>query len=198
MFEQIINFLVGVPWYWVLVITFLITLAENLFPPVPGDSVLLFAGTLIGLGVVGFPEMIIASTLGGSFGFAIMYWIGYGFERKIIESGKLKFLSKESLDKVEEWFRKYGYSVIVANRFLSGTRAVIGFFAGMSRINFTLTIIFATLSSLIWNSIILFFGAKFGDNWQLIDYYLSIYGKIIFPIVIIVIAVFLWRFFRKK
>jgi len=188
----------SVPWYWVILFAFLISLAENLFPPVPGDSALLFAGSLIGIGVVGFPAMLIASTLGGSVGFAIMYWIGFGVERKIIETGKFKFISAESLDTVEGWFRNYGYLVIIANRFLSGTRAIIGFFAGISKINFTYTMLYATISSLIWNSIILYFGAKFGDNWQLIDHYMSIYGKIIFPVVILIVALIIWRIFRKK
>jgi membrane protein DedA with SNARE-associated domain len=47
---------------------------------------------------------------------------------------------------------------------------------------------------LIWNSILLYFGYAFGDNWENIDHYLSIYGKIIFPVagVIIVVLIVRW------
>lgn len=198
MLESTIEFLLTVPWYWVIIIAFLTNLAENLLPPVPGDSILLFTGTLIGIGVVGFPEMLIASTLGSALGFAVMYYLGYKFEKKVVESGKFKFISINAIETVEGWFRKYGYWVIVVNRFLSGTRAVISFFAGMSKLNFKPTIIYATVSSLIWNAIILYFGAKFGDNWKLIDHYMSLYGKIIFPIVLVVVIIFIVKLFWKR
>ncbi|HRP01622.1 MAG TPA: DedA family protein [Candidatus Kapabacteria bacterium] len=198
MLEYFIGLLIGVPWYWVLVFAFLITLAENIFPPIPGDSGLLFAGTLIGLGVVGFTEMLIISTLGGILGFAIMYKLGAGIERKVIESGKIRFISNENLLTVERWFYKYGYWIIIGNRFISGIRAIVGFFAGMSKINFTTTIILATVSSLLWNTILLLLGASFGDNWKVVEKYIAIYGYILLPIVAITIAIIVWKHFKKK
>lgn len=198
MLEYFIEILVGVPWYWVVLFAFLITLAENIFPPVPGDSGLLFAGTLIGLDIVGFPEMLIASTLGGAIGFAIVYKIGYGFERKVIEAGKIKFITLENLLTVESWFRDYGYWIIIGNRFISGIRAIVGFFAGMSRVNFAHTMGLATLSSLLWNTIILLLGASFGDNWQLIDKYMSIYGYVLLPIGLGVVTFIVWKIISRN
>lgn len=198
MIEYFVELLVGVPWYWVVLFAFIITLAENIFPPVPGDSGLLFAGTLIGLDVVGFPEMLIASTLGGAIGFAIVYKIGYGFERKVIEAGKIKFITLDNLLTVENWFRDYGYWIIIGNRFISGLRAIVGFFAGMSRVNFTITMTLATVSSLLWNTIILLLGASFGDNWQMIDKYMSIYGYVLLPIGLGLVSYIVWKILSKK
>ena len=65
-----------------------------------------------------------------------LFFIGTQVDKKIIEKGKFKFLSSEALQKAEKWFSKYGYWVILGNRFLSGTRAVISFFAGLSRVKF--------------------------------------------------------------
>jgi membrane protein DedA with SNARE-associated domain len=200
MFETIVDILTQVPWYWVLVIAFATTFVENIFPPSPGDSILLFTGTLMGLGVVGFPELLLASSIGSSLGFAVMYQIGFKFDKAVMNSGKFKFISRDALIKVEGWFQKYGYKVIVVNRFLSGTRAVISFFAGMSKLNFWHTITLATISSLIWNSLIIYLGSKFGNNWQTIDYYMSLYGKIIFPIVILIVLFFVvkWILSMRK
>lgn len=195
MFELAIDFLSSVPWYWVLIIAFLTTFTENIFPPAPGDSILVFTGTLIGLGVVGFIPLLLISTLGSTLGFAVMFYFGSKFDTALMKSDKFQFISREALKKVELWFNIYGYKLIVANRFLSGTRAVISFFAGMSKLNFTKTIILSALSSLIWNSILLYFGFAFGDNWEAIDNYLSIYGKIIFPVAGAIILFFLIRWF---
>jgi membrane protein DedA with SNARE-associated domain len=195
MFELAIDFLSSVPWYWVLIIAFLTTFTENIFPPAPGDSILVFTGTLIGLGVVGFIPLLLISTLGSTLGFAVMFYFGSKFDTALMKSDKFQFISRDALKKVELWFNIYGYKLIVANRFLSGTRAVISFFAGMSKLNFTKTIILSAFSSLIWNSILLYFGFAFGDNWEAIDNYLSIYGKIIFPVAGAIILFFLIRWF---
>lgn len=199
MLESIIEYLTLVPWYWVLIIAFLTTLAENVFPPFPGDSVLVFMGTLIGIKSGSFAEILIAATIGSTAGFAAMYLLGNKFEHIIMDSNRFKFISRSALLKVESWFLKYGYWLIVANRFLSGTRAVISFFAGMSKLNLKITIGLSALSSLIWNSILLGFGNAFGDNWVMIDKYLSLYGKIIFPVVILIIVAFVaYQIFKKK
>jgi membrane protein DedA with SNARE-associated domain len=182
-----------------LIIAFLTTFIENLFPPAPGDSVLVFMGTLIGIKSGSFIEILLAASLGSTAGFAVMFIMGKKFDHVIMDSNKFKFISRNAIKKVETWFAKYGYWMIIANRFLSGTRAVISFFAGMANLNFKKTIILSALSSLIWNSILLGFGNAFGDNWELIDNYLSLYGKIIFPVVILIVVLFAaYQIFKKK
>jgi membrane protein DedA with SNARE-associated domain len=156
-------------------------------------------GTLIGIKSGSFFEILLAASAGSTLGFAVMYYLGLKFDKVIIDSDKFKFISRNAITKVESWFEKYGFWMIIANRFLSGTRAVISFFAGMSKLNFTITIILSAISSLIWNSILLGFGNAFGDNWQLIDKYLSLYGKIIFPIVILIVLSFIvYQFYKSK
>ncbi|MDT3739237.1 MAG: DedA family protein [Candidatus Kapabacteria bacterium] len=199
MLETIIDYLSLVPWYWVLIIAFLTTFIENLFPPAPGDSVLVFMGTLIGIKSGSFIEILLAASIGSTAGFAVMFILGNKFDHAVMDSNKFKFISRNAIKKVETWFAKYGYWMIIANRFLSGTRAVISFFAGMANLNFKKTIILSALSSLIWNSILLGFGNAFGDNWELIDNYLSLYGKIIFPVVILIVVLFAaYQIFKKK
>lgn len=199
MLESIIDYLMMVPWYWVLIFAFLTTLTENIFPPLPGDSILVFMGTLIGIKSGSFIEILLAASLGSTCGFAVMYVLGKEFDHIIMDKNKFKFISRNAIKKVESWFEKYGYWMIIANRFLSGTRAVISFFAGMARLNFTVTIILSAISSIIWNSLLLALGNAFGDNWEKIDNYLSLYGKIIFPIVIVVVVAFiLYQVFKSK
>lgn len=199
MLETIITFLSQLPWGWVLIFAFLSTLAENLFPPVPGDSILVFMGTLIGIQSHSFLQILALSIFGSTLGFVVMYILGKKFEIYFIENNKFKFISRDSIKKVELWFEKYGYWLIVANRFLSGTRAVISFFAGMSRLDFKKTILLSAISSTLWNLILLYFGYSFGENWQVIDNYISIYGKIIFPIVILIILIAItYQFYFKK
>jgi len=189
------EFLKTIPWYSILLFSLFITFLENIFPPSPSDVLLVFMGTLVSIGTVSFFPLMIMASIGSTLGFLAMYYLGYKFESKIINSSKLSFVSKASLEKPEKWFQKYGYYIIVANRFLSGTRAVISFFAGMSKLNLTKTTLLSTVSAMIWNSVLIYLGVKFADNLDLVKEYITLYGKIVFPIIIIVLLVLAIKFF---
>ncbi len=193
MLETIIEIVQQVPWYWILVIAAFVTFLENVFPPSPSDTVLVFIGSLIPLNAVDFVPLLISSTIGSALGFIFMFWLGYKFGVKIIDANRFKFISRETLKKPEEWFQKWGYLVILINRFLSGTRSVISFFAGISKLNIHKTTIFCIIGSLIWNSLLICLGIFFGNNWELADYYIELYGWIIASILAFVIAYFAVR-----
>ncbi len=177
---------------------FSIALIENVFPPSPSDLVIVFAGSLVGIEQVGFAETLFTATLGSAIGFVLMYKIGDWFGDRILEQGKIKFIPLEAVRKVELWFARYGYGIIIANRFLAGTRAVVSFFAGMSRLNLRKTIALSFLSALAWNSILLFGGFYLGQNWRRIGFYLSTYGQIVTGLIILVVLVLVARFLYKK
>ena len=190
-----------IPWYSILIFALFITFLENIFPPSPSDVLLLFMGTLIAdSSHLTFLNLSIASTAGSTLGFVTMYYLGYKFENKIVESNKLKFISKENLEKPTIWFNKYGYFIIVANRFLSGTRAIISFFAGVSKLDIKKTKILSAISAYVWNSILIYLGIVFASNLDIVKEYINLYGKIVFPLLIIIILVLLIKFIinRKK
>ena len=173
---------------------FLIAYIENLFPPSPSDIMIVAGGYLVGIGHIDFLTALFIATVGSTTGFMTMYKIGDWFGVRIIEAGKIKFLPLESVHKVEGWFRKYGYWLIVVNRFLSGTRAVVGFFAGMSEVKFIPTAVLCFFSALAWNAILVYAGTLLGENWEAIGFYLTTYSQIVTALVItgIVIGTFFW------
>ncbi len=197
MIESIILYLQSLPPEGVLLAAFVITFTENIFPPAPSDVLLVFCGTLVGIGTVGFIPLAVSATLGSAVGFAVMYWVGIKFG-KTVESGKMKFMPVSAIRKSEEWFAKYGYWLIIANRFLSGTRAVISVFAGMSRLNFPKTLGLSAVSALVWNGILCYAGLTLGNNWRSIDHYLTTYANAITPIVIVAVLVLIFIWYRKR
>ena len=200
MIEEIIRFLSSdtVPIIWIFLFSFLLPLLENIFPPSPSDTLLIFIGTFAGIGRVDFIDLLIFSTIGSTLGFALMFILGRTLGNRLIISGKLSFINEENLKKPRHWFNKYGYWLIIGNRFLSGTRAIISFFAGISKLSFLITIILAFISSLIWNFILLFIGMKLGNNWHIADHFISIYGEIILPVIILIIIFFLIKLYLKR
>jgi len=179
-----------------LATVFFFAFIENIFPPSPSDAVILFAGTLIPLGNVNFFALWVFATLGSVVGFLTMFAIGVSFDRKVVETGKIKFIKYEHILKVERWFQKWGYWLIVINRFLSGTRAVISFFAGMSLLKVRKTTLLCAISAGLWNFILIYLGYTFSQNWQEIYDELENYGYY-FLAAITLIAIGVWIYNRK-
>lgn len=195
MLENAVEFLSAMPWYWVLFAAFFITLLENVFPPSPSDSILIFLGTLVGINVVGFVPLLLVSTLGSLTGFVLMFYLGVMVGHRVLKSPKFPFITYNSIKKPTIWLQKYGYYVIAINRFLSGTRGVISFIAGMAEMKHVPTISLAGVSALIWNVILIYLGIILGHNWRTANYYIDIYGKYIFIGIILIIIVITIRYF---
>ncbi|MEJ5245564.1 MAG: DedA family protein [Bacteroidota bacterium] len=199
MLETLIEIIQKIPPFWILIIAFAVTYIENIFPPSPSDAALVFMGALVGTGTVGFLPLLLFATIGSTLGFITMFVLGVRFEMKFIETDKLKFISKNALLKVDDLFKKWGYWLIVANRFLSGTRAVIAFFAGMSLLSFRKSTVLSFLSALLWNFILIYLGYIFGDNWKKVDEYMTLYGYILIPVVVVLVAAyFIYSFIQSK
>jgi len=199
MFENIIAHINELSPFWIYLILFFFSFIENVFPPSPSDVVVIFgAAVLARLSYIHFVPILIVTGIGSATGFMLMYYLGKLFGEKIIRSGKLNFINVESISKTDKWFNKYGYKLILVNRFLPGMRSVISFFSGMTELLVIRTFIFSLISALVWNGFIIYLGFLLGHNVNLIDYYLSTYSNIVLLITVIVIAGFLTKYFISK
>ncbi len=177
---------------------FFIAFLENLFPPAPSDLIIAFGGSLVGIGKLSFGAALFFATLGSTLGFIVMYYVGFLLGKKLIDSGKPRFLPFEKIKVVEKWFAKYGYWLVVLNRFLSGTRAVISFFVGLSEIPVAVTLPLCAVSALLWNSILLYGGYTLGHNWRSLEEYLTIYGTAVLVVICVAAGLFAVRFFLRR
>lgn len=198
MLEDILVFLGSVDAFWIYIILFFFSFIENIFPPSPSDVIVVVGASLISHTTIGFVPVLIITSLGSSLGFILMYYVGKIFGDKILFKGKIKFINQNDLKKTELWFQKYGFKLILANRFLPGTRSIISFFSGVYELNIYKTFIAASISALIWNVLIIQLGLMVGNNTSMIDYYLATYSKIIIIATLVVVVVFLIKYYMKK
>lgn len=198
MLEEILTYIGSLDTTWIYFILFFFSFIENVFPPSPSDVIVVVGASLIANNSIGFIPVLIITSIGSALGFILMYYVGYFLSEKILRSGKLNFISKDALQKTDEWFAKYGYRIILANRFLPGTRSVISFFSGVHELNVIRTFLFALISAFLWNLIIVYLGMVLGNNVELIDYFLSTYSKIGIGLTAIVVIIFLVRYFINK
>ncbi len=198
MFEEILSNISQLSPMLIYLILFFFAFLENIFPPSPSDIIVVIGGSLVGASYLHFTPVLVFATGGSIAGFLTAFGIGWQIDKKIIHSGKIKFLSVQAIEKVEASFRNYGYYLIIANRFLPGTRAVISFFAGMSRLNVHLTMWLSLISSLLWNALLISMGMIFGDNISRIDKFLDTYTNIVVTLTVLIIVGLLVRNFWIK
>ncbi len=198
MLQEIFNHLSQLNVTYIYLTLFFFAFIENVFPPSPSDVVVIIGASLIAKTSMGFVPVLLITSVGSAMGFILMYYVGFLFSEKIIRSKKLKFISPEALIKADEWFSRYGYFLILANRFLPGTRSVISFFAGVHELKVTKTFVFALISAFLWNTVIILLGMELGENINKIQYYLNAYSNIILALTAAAILFALIRYFIKK
>lgn len=182
----------------IYLILFFFAFIENIFPPSPSDVVVVVGASLIATTSMGFIPVLIITSIGSSLGFMLMYFVGKKFGEKIIHSGKISFITQESLSSTDVWFNKWGYKLILANRFMPGTRSVISFFTGVYELDVLKTFILSSISAFVWNLLIIYAGMFLGDNVETIDYYLATYSTIGVVISVVVILYFVIKYFIKR
>ena len=198
MLESSVSFLQGLPLEGIILAAFLLTFIENLFPPSPSDVLLVFIGTLIDGDLLRYILVLTAATAGSTMGFYVMFLIGSKMGHVFTDRPSFFFMQRSTILKAEEWFRKYGLSLIIANRFLSGTRAVISFVAGASHVKASIAIVLSMISAFIWNGILLYAGNMLGEHWRDIGTYLEAYGRSITPILLLLIVIAIGYWWMKK
>ncbi len=183
---------------WMYTGLFLGCYIENVFSPFPGDSVVVLGAYLVGTGSLRFEMVFLSTTFGSMLGFITIFAFGRFAAEKWIATGRLKIVNTRQYRITEKWFDKYGYWVIIANRFLSGIRSVISLFAGMSNLKTVKVLVYALVSTIIWHSILIFAGFKLGENWELVETYIKKYNIILFSVLGIAVLIFLIRRYLKK
>jgi membrane protein DedA with SNARE-associated domain len=198
--NQLVNWILSLSPLYVYLIFGFIAYLENIVPPIPGDLLVAFGGYLAAEQMVGFTPLLAITTVASVIGFMNMYWFGAYFGHKIDEHRErfwlMQLIDVKYFDKVERWMNRWGQGVILANRFLAGTRSVISVTAGVSRTRVSYTVLSSTISSLSWNAILLGLGWFVHENWQVIGDYLNIYGRT--TIVVIFIAVTAYILYKRS
>jgi membrane protein DedA with SNARE-associated domain len=179
-----------------------ISYLENIVPPIPGDLLVAFGGYLAAEQIIGFTPVLAITTIASVAGFMSMYAVGSYFGDQIETHRRrfwlMKFFDVKYFDKGKRWMYRWGQGVILANRFLAGTRSVISLTAGITKTNWYPTILSSTISSLVWNTILLGMGWLVHENWQIIGHYLNVYGWVILGIIVLLItARILYKYYYR-
>jgi membrane protein DedA with SNARE-associated domain len=196
--SSILDWLLTIDERWLYLVVLVSSFIENMFTPFPGDTITVFGAYLAGIDKANPLWMAIAASLGGTGGFMGLFYVGKFLIKKGESRKSILGIKLDKIEIVNNYFSKYGYLVILLNRFFYGTRMVIALFAGISRLDAKKTFICSLVSSLIWSSILVYLGDTLGANWKEFSYIIGEYNKFFIVFIVVIICVFLYVRHRKK
>ena len=175
---------------------------ENVFPPIPGDTITAFGAFLVGTQRLHFIGAYSSTTLGSLAGFMFLFWVGRLLGRRFFIARDYWFFKAEDIIRAEEWYRKHGYFLVLLNRFFPGIRSVISIAGGISKLRAFKVAWLALISSCVWNLIWMAFGYMLGNNWETasdkMSYFLARYNYAILILLGLVVVGFLVKKMTKK
>lgn len=189
--------------YGYIGVFFLIAI-ENIFPPIPSEVILLFGGFMTTYTKLNVVIMIIAATLGSLVGALALYYIGKILNKerlkKIVSGkvGKILRLKKSDIDKADEWFDRTGNKSVFFCRFVPIVRSLISIPAGMSEMPMGKFLVYTTVGSLIWNTVLIVVGSIVGENWVSILDVMDKYSHVVAAFIVIAFVAFVCVFYNNK
>lgn len=168
---------------------------ENVFPPIPSEIVLPFAGFVAGRGGSSLWMMILASTVGSVGGAIVLYETGrrVGQERTRHLLCRLPLVEPDEVDRAIAWFHEHGGRAVFSGRFLPVVRSLVSLPAGADRMSRPWFVLLSTLGTAIWNTIWVWAGYLLGSQWRSVATYSDWLNYAFWAAVVVLVARFAWK-----
>lgn len=175
----------------------LAALIEYVFPPFPGDTIVVLGGAWCAGGERSLLLAHLVLTLGSVLGMAVTWRVGNALAERIRlapEGSRLVGLKVGQIRKAQALMRTRSTWVLLANRFLPSFRSVLFVAAGASDVPLWRTLIFGTISAAAFNALLLGVGVALGDNAERIAAFLKSFRYLSIGVVAVLALLFLARF----
>lgn len=162
----------------------LIMFIENLIPPIPSEFVMPFSGFLVAEGRFTFVAVLIAGTVGAVVGAIFLYYLSHWLGEERVREwtakyGKYLLFTEEEFDEVMDAFASHGSRWVFFARLVPGVRSLISIPAGLEEMNLVKFLLYTTLGTALWNTILIGAGILLGENWQRVLDFVGTYETVL-------------------
>ena len=170
---------------------------ENLFPPIPSEVVLPFAGFSASRGELDPVLTWVAATVGALVGAYVLYavgaLVGYDALHRLAARRWFVFLSPADLHRGERLFDRHGSKVVLFGRFVPFVRSVVSVPAGLARMPLWRFSALTLLGSGLWNAAFITAGYQLGDRYEQVQQNLAPVGYAVGAALVGALALFAVR-----
>jgi membrane protein DedA with SNARE-associated domain len=181
----------------------LLIILENVFPPIPSEIVLPFAGFVAQRGDGSVVVMIVAATVGAVIGALILYYVAalIGPVRLgvfIAKFGKWFGVKPADLTRAEQWFDRHAVAAVLLGRCVPLIRSVVSVPAGFRRMPLVPFIAYTALGSAVWNTALIGAGAALGNQWENVEPYVAILQWLVLAAIALFLTWFIYGKIRRR
>ena len=180
MVEWINSLMSGLGYWGIGLLMFL----ENLFPPIPSELIMPLAGFTVAQGKMNFWLAVLAGTIGTMAGTYAWYYLGRLVNYQRLQAwtdryGKWIRVTAKDIDRVNDWFNKYGSKAVFFGRMVPGIRTLISLPAGINNMPLATYTIYSLVGTAIWTLALTTAGFLLGENYTSIEQYLAPVSKLV-------------------
>jgi membrane protein DedA with SNARE-associated domain len=174
----------------------LVMFLETIFPPIPTEPIMPFAGFMAAHGQINFWGVLAAATAGRTVGSLVYYFLGQrisedAMRRFLRRWGRYIFLKERDFERVTYFFQRFGDPIVFFARFVSVIRSLISIPAGMFRMPLGRFVLFTAAGAGIWNLGGELLGYYLGRHWSRILGMIEPVGKWLIVIILLALAAYL-------
>ena len=181
----------------------LLVILENVFPPIPSEIVLPFAGFVAQRGDGSVLMMIAAATLGAVVGALVLYGIAavigpIRLAAFIARFGRWFGVKPADLERAEQWFDRHAAAAVLLGRCVPLIRSIVSIPAGFRRMKLTPFVLYTALGSLVWNTALIGAGAILGDQWERVEPYIATLQWVVIAAIAVMVVWFAIGKLRRR
>lgn len=171
---------------------------ENVFPPVPSELIMPFAGFVAARGDLNGIGVVLAGSAGSLAGTLPWYWVGRRIGRErlgrwVERHGRWFTMSPADLERAEGWLQRHGGMAVMLGRLVPALRSVISMPAGVTRMPLLSFLFWSSAGTLVWTSALASLGWVLQNQYERVAEYLEIATRVVLGLLV---AGYLWRVVR--
>ncbi|MBJ7287273.1 DedA family protein [Williamsia sp.] len=173
----------------------LLIFLETIFPPIPSEVVLPFAGYLSRSGGLSFVGLLLWSTAGAWIGALVLYLLGrvVGLDRTVNFAVWTRIVSRRDAERGAQWFQRFGTWSVFLGRMIPGVRSIISLPAGAGAMNLGVFSALTIAGSAAWNGLLLGVGVALGTQHERFHDYLGYFDYVVYTILAVAVVVLFIR-----
>jgi membrane protein DedA with SNARE-associated domain len=163
--QDILDWLAGLPPAALYAALALVAGTENVFPPLPADTVVAFGAFLAARGQATLLGAFLATWLGNVAGALLVYLLGRRYGGEYARRWMTRLGAGASEARLEAMYARRGIVALFLSRFIPGLRALVPPFAGALRVPPLRATLAIAVASAIWYGIVTVIAYRVGSDW---------------------------------
>ena len=194
------DWIIGTITDWGYVGIFMLMFIENVFPPIPSELIMPFAGYVAASGELSLVGVMVAGVAGSLLGTSVWYLAArlLGIERfRFLCNffGRVATITEADIDMAVRWFDRYGVWAVLLGRLIPAIRTLISVPAGLAAMPAWKFLAISLVGTTIWTGFLTAAGLVLHEGYHAVEAYVD---PVSTGVVVLCVVIYLYRFVTWK